>query len=97
MTEGFQRVLDGFFAAHPEHAELEGLAYAFLNVDAAIAHLLVGARADAVRFLIRSFGHHAWEPSSRHACLSSLRRLKLLVRAAMGETLFSSVSTRARA
>jgi len=91
MLENYQKVLDKFFAEHPQFAALERTAYAFMFLDGSIAHMEEGARREALRCLLRSLRLHAWEPASGRAALSSARRLKLLVRLLLGEELFRAL------
>jgi glycosyltransferase involved in cell wall biosynthesis len=82
MYQNYRRMLDKFFAEHPEHRGLAALGYGYLFLDAALAYADAGRMNLARRFLARSILSH---PS----CLDEARwrRAKLMVRFCSGGAL----------
>jgi hypothetical protein len=58
MYDNYRRVLDNFFAAHPEHRSLAPLGYAYLYLDAALAYADDAQMRPARRFLAQSILRH---------------------------------------
>ena len=78
-----------FFVQHPQHRELERLAWAFVHFDAAIAHRESGRRAKALSHLLQSL---AWHASGPGLGSGKVPRLKLLARLVAGERLFHGLN-----
>jgi glycosyltransferase involved in cell wall biosynthesis len=93
MYECYERVLRSFFRAHPEAKPDEQVAYAYMYLDAAIAFLDEGESARARDLLLRSLYTQPLA-APRLPRLSTERRLKLLVRATLGESLFRRLRAR---
>lgn len=91
MLSNFERCLEKFFAEHPQYAEHERVAYAFMYADAAVAFMENREKLEATKYMLKSLRLHAWEPASGRRNLGSARRLKLLVRTLMGEQLFTAL------
>ncbi len=87
MRVSFERVLEKFFAEHPAHAHHRTLAYGFLHLDTAICWVEKGGRREATRHLLRSLRLRPWMPASAGR-FSSVTRLKILARLAVGERVF---------
>jgi glycosyltransferase involved in cell wall biosynthesis len=58
MNQEFRRVLKNFFVEDPKQRQLRNLAFSYLNIDAALAHLDEKQRLPAIMCLIRSFLLH---------------------------------------
>ena len=91
MRKNLERVLDKFFAAHPTHAPLRSLGYAFLHLDAAICYLQAGQRGVAARHLMRSLALRPYLPR-RMGSMSTATRLKILLRLSIGDAVFQRVA-----
>lgn len=91
ILASYQRTLDKFFAQYPEHAKDADFAYSYMHVDAGIAYLEANYRLAAMRHLMKSLWLFPWLPASRSSHSTSTR-LKLLVRAALGERLFRTLN-----
>jgi hypothetical protein len=91
MLSNFERCLERFFKEHPHYDEHKGLAYAFMYTDAAVAFMETGDRREALKYLLKSFRYHPWEPASGRRSIGSVRRAKLAVRTLMGEDLFTKL------
>jgi glycosyltransferase involved in cell wall biosynthesis len=83
MFTNYKRVLDKFFAEHPEHKALSRLAYSYMNSDAAWSYFEEGRRLVAHEKLAKSIYLHpaSWRDNN---CISAFRRLKLAVRFTFG-------------
>lgn len=75
MFENYRRMLDKFFAQHPQYADLVGLGYGYLYLDAALAYADAGRMSEARKYLVRSILRH---PGTLNDV--PWRRAKLLVR-----------------
>jgi glycosyltransferase involved in cell wall biosynthesis len=60
MYANYARVLDNFFAAHPEARSYRDLAWSFFHFDAAWAYEAAGYRATALRHILRSLARYPW-------------------------------------
>jgi glycosyltransferase involved in cell wall biosynthesis len=58
MNQEFRRVLDKFFVENPKQGQLYNLAFSYLNIDGALAHLEEKHRLPAIMCLARSFLLH---------------------------------------
>jgi glycosyltransferase involved in cell wall biosynthesis len=76
MLANLRSALDKFFKQQPAYSCYKGVAFSFMNLDAAWCHYEHGQRVDGLRYLILSMLRHPRRIPNRDA----LVRLKLLLR-----------------
>jgi glycosyltransferase involved in cell wall biosynthesis len=92
MHQSFARVLERFFAGHPEHRHLWRVGWAFLYWDLATGYIGAGRRARSLQCLLRSILLSPW--SIRKDVGRRGPRLRLLVRLILGDSLFFELARR---
>jgi glycosyltransferase involved in cell wall biosynthesis len=83
MLENYARVLDEFFAGHPEYRGLSRLAYAYMYSDAAWSHFAEGQRFAAVKYMTKSLMTYPG-PLNTSKRMPKWLRAKCLVRYLLG-------------
>ncbi len=91
MGANYRRVLDRFFAAHAEYAQLRAASLSYMYADLAWSHFLEGSRRRAMSYLLHSLWLHPAPYRGPHG-REPWWRGKHLVRYALGAKLFQSLT-----
>lgn len=87
MAENYARVLDEFFAAHPQYRSFRSFAYAYYDYDSAMSYHEAGNNLASIGHLLRSYLRFPIPLYRRHS-ENRFMRSSLLVRAVFGQRIF---------